>query len=182
MLSRVLQRTQGLVFKSVLSSLYFQNHLTCSEATLPWIMLGFSSASCFTDGQLPADMVGLTDFPTSPPHPAFLLSFVRISVHGKFPLPTSACCPQERRWAWPLGFRDLYPLSLVYSLQPWNPLSCLTITAFHFHSLYSMVWGFLCLWVLLKLAGWFCKKVEISSLHFCIKTGGLHHVWKIFVF
>lgn len=72
-LAGVLPRTQGLVFKSILSSLYFQNPLTCSEATLPWIMLSFSSASCLTDRLLPADMVGLTDFPSSPAHPAFLL-------------------------------------------------------------------------------------------------------------
>lgn len=180
-LAGVLHRTQRLVFKSIFARLYVQSHLKCSEATLP-ITPRFSTASRLTDRLLPEYMAGLMDFPFSPSYPAFL---VPNSGDGSCPLPTSASCPQQQRWVCPSDdatFFGTFTLSAFSKfLQPWHPLSCLTVS--HHISFLFLIYFALGLHVPLSFVET-CRLTlqEIPFLLFCIKIGGLQHVFKVFVF
>ena len=151
--------TQGFGFKSLLFRLHFQ--ITWHIQRQLWT-LSFSSASCLMDRLLPAAMGGLTGFPAGPPHPAFLLSFTPNSVHGNVPLPTSAR-PQEKSSVWSLDLRlslGPSPSQPCPQSQPRGPLYCLTTPAFHLHSLYNMVWGFLCLFFFFNLQVHFARRLK----------------------
>lgn len=104
-----------------------------------------------TDRLLPAAMVEPDWFPSWPTTSWFPFEFHTKLRSWECPTSHTLPTPREKSSVWPLDLPvSLGPspsLSLVHSLKPQSPPSCLTTSAFHLHSLCNIVWGCLCLWV-----------------------------------
>ena len=145
-LSKSSSETKGFGFKSPLFRLHFQNHLTYSEVTLNAKFL-----FCFLPhGQTASCSYGGPDwFPSWPTTSWFPFEF-----HTKlcsWECPTSHLCPPPRRKLGltlrPASFFGPFTFSALFTVWSHKILSCLTTSAFHLHSLCNMVWGCLCLWI-----------------------------------